>query len=55
MGHYRGSLGGVEEGRPSRGLLVSNPAADHIWGFLNVFDAFEVASVYVSLVTPRGG
>jgi competence protein ComEC len=27
---------------------VSNPDADHIGGFLDVFDAFEVASVYVS-------
>jgi competence protein ComEC len=30
------------------GLLVSNPDADHIGGFLDVFDAFEVATVYVS-------
>jgi competence protein ComEC len=29
-------------------LLVSNPDADHIGGFLDVFDAFEVAVVYVS-------
>jgi competence protein ComEC len=30
------------------GLLVSNPDADHIGGFPDVFDAFEVATVYVS-------
>lgn len=30
------------------GIVVSNPDADHIGGFLDVFDAFEVASVYVS-------
>ena len=53
MGHYRVSLGSVEGVRPSRGLLVSNPDADHIGGFLDVFDAFEVASVYVS-GDPRG-
>jgi competence protein ComEC len=28
--------------------LVSNPDADHIGGFLDVFDAFEVGVVYVS-------
>jgi competence protein ComEC len=28
--------------------VVSNPDADHIGGFLDVFDAFEVASVYIS-------
>jgi competence protein ComEC len=28
--------------------LVSNPDADHIGGFLDVFDAFEVGRVYVS-------
>ena len=28
--------------------MVSNPDADHIGGFLDVFDAFEVATVYVS-------
>ena len=27
---------------------MSNPDADHIGGFLDVFDAFEVATVYVS-------
>jgi competence protein ComEC len=27
---------------------VSNPDADHIGGFVEVFDAFEVGSVYVS-------
>ena len=48
MDHYGGSLGGVEGVRPSRGLVVSNPDADHIGGFLDVFDAFELASVYVS-------
>ena len=30
------------------GFLESNPDADHIGGFLDVFDAFEVASVYIS-------
>src|SRR5215218_4585387 len=30
------------------GLLVSNPDADHIGGFLDVFYAFEVGVVYVS-------
>jgi competence protein ComEC len=30
------------------GIVVSNPDADHIGGFLDVFDAFEVATVYVS-------
>jgi competence protein ComEC len=30
------------------GIVVSNPDADHIGGFLDVFDAFEVASVYIS-------
>ena len=30
------------------GIVVSNPDADHIGGFLDVLDAFEVASVYVS-------
>ncbi len=48
MDCYRGSLGGVEGGRPSRGLPVSSPDADHIGGFLHVFDAFEVGVVYVS-------
>jgi competence protein ComEC len=28
--------------------LVSNPDADYIGGFLDVFDAFEVGVVYVS-------
>lgn len=32
----------------SYGLLVSNPDADHIGGFLEVFEAFEVRSVYLS-------
>ena len=27
---------------------MSNPDADHIGGFLDVFDAFEVGVVYVS-------
>ncbi len=30
------------------GIVVSNPDADHIGGFLDVFDAFEVSTVYVS-------
>lgn len=30
------------------GIVVSNPDADHIGGFLDVFDAFEVQTVYVS-------
>ncbi len=30
------------------GIVVSNPDADHIGGFLDVFDAFEVGVVYVS-------
>jgi competence protein ComEC len=30
------------------GIVVSNPDADHIGGFLDVFDAFEVERVYVS-------
>jgi len=30
------------------GIVVSNPDADHIGGFLDVLDAFEVANVYVS-------
>jgi len=29
-------------------LAVSNADADHIGGFLDVFDAFEVERVYVS-------
>ncbi len=28
--------------------MVSNPDADHIGGFLDVLDAFEVATVYLS-------
>jgi len=36
---------GVEE---LDGIVVSNPDADHIGGFLDVFDAFEVETVYVS-------
>ena len=30
------------------GIVVSNPDADHIGGFEDVFDAFEVAKVYLS-------
>jgi competence protein ComEC len=30
------------------GIVVSNPDADHIGGFLDVFDAFEVETVYIS-------
>ena len=30
------------------GIVVSNPDTDHIGGFLDVFDAFEVEMVYVS-------
>jgi competence protein ComEC len=30
------------------GIVVSNPDADHIGGFIDVLDAFEVGSVYVS-------
>ena len=30
------------------GIVVSNPDADHIGGFLDVFDAFPVERVYVS-------
>jgi competence protein ComEC len=30
------------------GIVVSNPDADHIGGFLDVFDAFRVETVYVS-------
>ena len=30
------------------GIVVSNPDADHIGGFEDVFDAFEVSSVYLS-------
>jgi beta-lactamase superfamily II metal-dependent hydrolase len=36
---------GVEE---LDGIVVSNPDADHIGGFLDVFDAFRVERVYVS-------
>jgi beta-lactamase superfamily II metal-dependent hydrolase len=36
---------GVEE---LDGIVVSNPDADHIGGFLDVFDALEVETVYVS-------
>ena len=36
---------GVEE---LEGIVVSNPDADHIGGFLDVFDAFEVETVYAS-------
>jgi beta-lactamase superfamily II metal-dependent hydrolase len=28
--------------------MVSNPDADHIGGFLDVFDSFEVETIYVS-------
>ena len=30
------------------GIVVSNPDADHIGGFLDVLDAFAVSTVYVS-------
>ncbi|MBA3953517.1 MAG: MBL fold metallo-hydrolase, partial [Rubrobacter sp.] len=30
------------------GIVVSNPDADHIGGFLDVFDAFPVETVYLS-------
>lgn len=30
------------------GIVVSNPDADHIGGFLDVFDAYEVSNVYLS-------
>jgi competence protein ComEC len=30
------------------GIVVSNPDADHIGGFLDVLDAFEVPTVYLS-------
>ncbi len=30
------------------GIVVSNPDADHIGGFLDVLDAYDVASVYLS-------
>ncbi len=30
------------------GNVVSNPNADHIGRFLDVFDAFEVSTVYLS-------
>ncbi len=30
------------------GIVVSNPDADHIGGFLDVFDAFSVETVFVS-------
>ncbi len=36
---------GVED---LEGIVVSNPDADHIGGFLDVFDAFEVGRVYAS-------
>jgi len=36
---------GVEE---LDGIVVSNPDADHIGGFLDVLEAFEVRSVYLS-------
>lgn len=30
------------------GIVVSNPGADHMGGFLGVFDAFEVSTLYLS-------
>jgi competence protein ComEC len=30
------------------GIVVSNPDADHIGGFIDVFDAFPVGTVYLS-------
>ncbi len=30
------------------GIIVSNPDADHIGGFLDVMDAFPVENVYIS-------
>jgi len=30
------------------GIIVSNPDADHIGGFLDVFDAFPVETVFLS-------
>jgi beta-lactamase superfamily II metal-dependent hydrolase len=30
------------------GIVVSNPDADHIGGFLDVLDAYDVAAVYAS-------
>ena len=46
-------FGGPLEAGPIRSvetgvMLVSNPDADHIGGFLDVFDAFPVETVYVS-------
>ncbi len=35
------------------GIVVSNPDADHIGGFLDVLEAFLVERVYVSLGTLR--
>ncbi len=37
------------EVRELDGIVVSNPDADHIGGFLDVFDAFAVERVYVSV------
>jgi competence protein ComEC len=34
--------------RDLAGIIVSNPDADHIGGFLDVFDAFEVETVILS-------
>jgi hypothetical protein len=34
------------------GIVVSNPDADHVGGFVDVFDAFEARSVYVSAESP---
>jgi beta-lactamase superfamily II metal-dependent hydrolase len=30
------------------GIVVSNPGADHMGGFLGRFDAFEVSTLYLS-------
>ena len=34
-------------------VVVSNPQADHIGGFLDVYDAFDVSAVYLSDGTKR--
>jgi competence protein ComEC len=41
-------LRGRGVGEELDGIVVSNPDADHIGGFLDVFDAFEVETVYAS-------
>jgi hypothetical protein len=41
-------LRGRGVGGELEGIVVSNPDADHIGGFLDVFDAFEVETVYAS-------